>query len=328
MGKLDFLPRGVTPGMACAMAAFGSTYGLDPWQSVWRVHVIEGRPTLAAETMAALVRRSPLCEQWQMVESSARVATFQTRRRGDDAPTRMSYTIEEAQAAGLTVRVPWKAHTAAMLRARCISALARVVYPDLVGGLYDTDEGHEAAGEYREQPQASRIYDIRESPAQVTPPAHRVIEAMPEPRGPRDWWDGWSEAAQASGLAFADALAITRGAGVDTDDEAAVRSAWPGIEAKVRKLSRTQQPSRSREGHGYELTRTAERWRCNCEAGSFGRPCVHAKSADVAWWRGLMAPSAWQTIAVVCGDRPEDGKLDEALGLIRSWRDMMAEEME
>jgi hypothetical protein len=38
-----------------------------------------------------------------------------------------------------------------------------------------------------------------------------------------------------------------------------------------------------------------------------------------------MAPGAWATIAAVCGDRPADDKLDEALGLIRSWRDMVAE---
>src|SRR5690606_17440997 len=42
--------------------------------------------------------------------------------------------------AGLTGRQNWKAHPAAMLRARASAALARAVYPDVAMGIYDPDE--------------------------------------------------------------------------------------------------------------------------------------------------------------------------------------------
>jgi len=52
----------------------------------------------------------------------------------------MSFTIEQAQRAGVTGKDNWKKYPEAMLRARCISALARAVYPDVVLGIYETDE--------------------------------------------------------------------------------------------------------------------------------------------------------------------------------------------
>jgi hypothetical protein len=49
--------------------------------------------------------------------------------------------MEQARVAGL-VRGggQWQTYPEAMLRARCAAALARIVYPDLVAGVYDPDE--------------------------------------------------------------------------------------------------------------------------------------------------------------------------------------------
>jgi hypothetical protein len=85
-----------------------------------------------------------VCAYFRMVESTDSIATYETQRRGEPTPVKLSYTIQQANAAGLTGKGTWKAHPAAMLRARCSSALARIVYPDLVNGLYDPDEIEDA----------------------------------------------------------------------------------------------------------------------------------------------------------------------------------------
>jgi hypothetical protein len=54
--------------------------------------------------------------------------------------------MEQAKAAGLSGGDNWRKHTAAMLRARCSSALARAVYPDLMMGVYEHDEAREIEG--------------------------------------------------------------------------------------------------------------------------------------------------------------------------------------
>jgi hypothetical protein len=108
-------------------------------QSLRSLHLIEGKPTLSADLMAALVKRSPVCKSFKLVESTGKIATYETERVGEGV-TRMSFTMEEAQAAGVANRDNWKKFPSAMLRARCIAALARVVYPDLLLGVYEQDE--------------------------------------------------------------------------------------------------------------------------------------------------------------------------------------------
>ena len=122
----------------------GHELGLSPMQAIRSISVIQGKPVLDAALMVALVKRQrDVCEYFTMVESTPQRATYETKRAGEPAPTRMTFTIEEAKAAGLANKDNWQKHTAAMLRARASSALARAVYPDLVLGVYETDEGEE-----------------------------------------------------------------------------------------------------------------------------------------------------------------------------------------
>jgi hypothetical protein len=67
------------------------------------------------------------------------VAKYETYREGEGV-TPMTFTIEEAQAAGVAGKDNWRKYPKAMLRARCIAALARTVYPDLLAGVYETEE--------------------------------------------------------------------------------------------------------------------------------------------------------------------------------------------
>lgn len=136
------MPRGVQrPEAAFAIIAAGRELGLTAMQSLRSIHIIEGKPTLSADLVAALCKsRSDVCQYFRLVESTDKVARYETQRRGEPAPTSMSFTIEDAQRAGVTGKDNWKRYPAAMLRARCITALARAVYPDLAMGVYDPDE--------------------------------------------------------------------------------------------------------------------------------------------------------------------------------------------
>lgn len=119
--------------------ATGLEIGLSPFQSLNAIHVIEGRPTLSAQWMVALIKSSPICEKFVCTVSTDKIATYVTKRKNEGEMT-LSFTIEQAQRGGLTGRGPWKAHTEDMLRARAASKLARMVYPDLLAGMYTPDE--------------------------------------------------------------------------------------------------------------------------------------------------------------------------------------------
>lgn len=176
------------PGDVMVIVLTGQELGLSPMQSIRSINVIDGKPVLDAALIVALVKRSSACEEFRLVESTNERATYETRRRGESKATPMTYTIADAKAAGLTNKQNWIKHPAAMLRARCSSALGRAVYPDVVLNIYDQDEGEEMRrrAPFRE-PDA---IDVAEEVAQVA--AHRVVDfpideaAPPEPTPEED----------------------------------------------------------------------------------------------------------------------------------------------
>lgn len=135
------LPKAIaTPEAAFAVIVAGAELGLTAMQSLRAIHIIEGKPTLSADLMLALCKRHEVCEYVRLVESTAERATYEAKRKGEPEPTRMSFTMEEARAAQLVGKDNWKKYPAAMLRARCIAAIVRAVFPDVFLGVYETDE--------------------------------------------------------------------------------------------------------------------------------------------------------------------------------------------
>lgn len=176
------LPRSVaTPEAAFAIIATGRELGLTAMQSLRSIHVIEGKPTLSADLIAALVKqRADVCLFFRLVESTDHVATYDTQRRGEPSPTRMSFSMTDANRAGVTGKDNWRKYPAAMLRARCITALARAVYPDLAMGLYDPDEvavDVPAPADYTVTPEPAKSAAPQAAPAPAVDAAE-VYEAI------------------------------------------------------------------------------------------------------------------------------------------------------
>ena len=163
------MPRGVQrPEAAFAIIAAGRELGLTAMQSLRSIHIIEGKPTLSADLVAALCKSRPdVCVYFRLVESTDKVARYETQRKGEPCPTAMTFSWDDATRADVTGKDNWKKYPAAMLRARCITALARAVYPDLAMGVYDPDEVAEPAPP---QPANYRVVESRE-PTPVAPVA-------------------------------------------------------------------------------------------------------------------------------------------------------------
>lgn len=167
------LPRSITtPEAAFAVIATGRELGLSAMQALRSIHIVEGKPTLSADLMVALVKRSDPCLFFRLIESTGARASYETHRRGEPSPTRMSYTLEEARAAGALSKDNWRKFPASMLRARCASMLARAVYPDVVLGVYDPDEIAEVP---------SGVVEVTATATRVDVPVRRVeaVRAVP-----------------------------------------------------------------------------------------------------------------------------------------------------
>ena len=139
-----------TPQAVLSTVLLGRELGMPAMAALRSVHVIEGKHSLSADLMVALVLKSGMAEYFQMVASNDSMCTFETKRKGAPTSTSLSYTIEQAKQAGLLQPTRsgkpsnWDKMPKQMLRARAKSELARLEYPDLLAGLYTPEELRDA----------------------------------------------------------------------------------------------------------------------------------------------------------------------------------------
>ena len=111
---------------------------ISPFEFIRDNHIVNGKITMRADTMAARFNQAGGHIAWQEHNDEIAKAIF-TDRRGHK--TTISYTIKDAAKAGVANRAgAWKQHTAAMLRARLISKAIRMVAPECINGVYTEDE--------------------------------------------------------------------------------------------------------------------------------------------------------------------------------------------
>lgn len=129
-----------TPQAVLSTILAGREFNMPAMASLRAFHIVEGRPTLAADAIRAFVLRSGKATYFRCTERTAESATFETQR-GDDPPIALSYTMEEARASGrVKDKSGYVKDPADMLVARAGSKLARLVYPDVIHGLYAPEE--------------------------------------------------------------------------------------------------------------------------------------------------------------------------------------------
>lgn len=138
-----------TPQGVLSTVMVGRELGLPAMASLRSIHNIEGRHSLSAALMAALVLKSGMAEYFEPISFSETEATFETHRKGARNPVRLTHTFEMAKTAWPKKGQDWERAFLAsgwgrnptdMLVARAQSRLARLVYPDLLAGLYTPDE--------------------------------------------------------------------------------------------------------------------------------------------------------------------------------------------
>jgi len=135
------LPRHLrNPADLALVMHMGDVLGIDPRQAIWSMHVIDGKPSMSADLMAAVCMRSQACEYLMPVVVTSTRCEYAAKRRGWPTEVRMSFSWEDAQRAGLTSRDNWKKYPSAMLKARCLTMICRSTFPDLLAGVYDGDE--------------------------------------------------------------------------------------------------------------------------------------------------------------------------------------------
>lgn len=130
------------PDAVFAAALRGQSLGFDPLEAVNAIFVINGTPGLYAETMRALVLAAGH-DIWPEETSATRV-TYCARRRGTDHVIKETWDMDRARRAKLAGRPQWQTYPQEMLVARASASLVRMVFPDVIKGLYAVEELEDA----------------------------------------------------------------------------------------------------------------------------------------------------------------------------------------
>lgn len=119
---------------------YGDALGLSPIAAIQGVNVIDGKPSASASLIGALVRRAGhrLRVETSPDGTSARATII--RADDPDFPFVCTWTMDRAQAAGLTGKGAWRTYPEAMLKARAITEVARDACPEVLSGVQYTPE--------------------------------------------------------------------------------------------------------------------------------------------------------------------------------------------
>ena len=135
-----FLPNSVkTPAQAIAIALKGQSLGWDPMTSMNYINIIQGKPTISAEGMLSLIYKKFPTAIINFTRYDSKGCSVEVTRPGG-TPQSFKFDEEDAKSAGLLGKGPWKSYARAMYRSRCISEMARSVFPDALMGCSYTPE--------------------------------------------------------------------------------------------------------------------------------------------------------------------------------------------
>lgn len=138
--RSGFLPYSIKkPEQAIAIMLKGRELGIPAMQAFSHIHIIQGKPTISAELMLALIYKNCPDAKIEYVRYEDDGCHIRATRPGHE-PALFKFDHTDAKNAQLLGKDNWQKYARAMYRSRCISEMARSVFPDCLMGCSYTPE--------------------------------------------------------------------------------------------------------------------------------------------------------------------------------------------
>jgi hypothetical protein len=143
LAKSNLLPidyRGKPENVLLAVE-YGDALGIKPMTAINMINIIQGRPAISSQLMAALVRQAG--HRLRIEVDPVNLIANAMLWRADDPKFAFTSTWDMARAAqaGLAGKDNWKHYAANMLKARATSEVCRDACPEVLAGIdYTPDE--------------------------------------------------------------------------------------------------------------------------------------------------------------------------------------------
>ena len=123
-------------------SAFGQHFNYDMGLVKTQTYSLQGEPSLTADGMAGICRRSGLVRFMRITSWTAQQCTMEFSRNDEpeDVIHTFVFTMEMAQKQNLSRRRGWQTMPLQMLRSRVLTMGLRATFPDAVSGMYSAEE--------------------------------------------------------------------------------------------------------------------------------------------------------------------------------------------
>lgn len=145
LSKSKFIPQSFRGDLNTAVMLIVTCkqYGL-PITALSEVMEVNGKVGFWGRTKLGIVLKSGVCEYIIPTEQTDKKCTVETQRKGWPKPVSITYTLEQAEKAGLLARSDaWKKHPSDMLYWRAVSRIISQVYPDVIQGFATVEDEEE-----------------------------------------------------------------------------------------------------------------------------------------------------------------------------------------
>lgn len=213
------------PANVLVAIEIGMALGVPPIHALNSIAVINGKPTMSADLMSAVVRRAG--HKLHVTERDGAVTAELVRRDDPEFTYRAVWDADKARTAGLWGRKgPWSQFPGQMLRARATTEVCRQGASDALMGVVYTPEEMGAVVD-----EEGAVVSVPASP----PPSVEEVQACEDLKTLRNWWQAFhtdgNKAMEEEVAARADALKAARDSEPAVEPEVVEEPAGPSQES-------------------------------------------------------------------------------------------------
>ena len=124
---------------------WGLECGLAPLQALQSIAVINGKPSMYGDALLAMVRADSRCLGVHEEQKDGLAVCIIKRKHSDGSieEVKRTFSMKQAQQAGLSNRPTWKAYPQRMLQHRARGNAIRDAFPDVIHGLISAEEAQD-----------------------------------------------------------------------------------------------------------------------------------------------------------------------------------------
>jgi len=178
MSKSCLLPKSLygKPHDILILLQQGRELDIPPLQAINGINIIQGKPTISPQLMLGLIYRKAPEASIEIVCKENSVTVTMKRKGGK--PYSTTWDMARAAKMQLTKKDNWVKQPMTMLKWRAVSDAARVVFPDIISGLY-TPEEFDDNGTIRYDDHGAIEVVSGEEQANGTKEGRQAIESQP-----------------------------------------------------------------------------------------------------------------------------------------------------